>query len=846
MTATPRRLIMARLLLICGMMTVTTPQEQQQHVPTGIQTGPDLSGSSFASSVTYDSHSDTILITGSTFGRYFSSPTSTTTTDPVTPRKTSNCFVATLALPNTALQFEGMMSNEKLQWSTKQVLGETPDDTVQEACTMALLHPQNKDKLFVLGFSEVGGKFDPLYDADGVEEIQHYGVLLDVDILSTSSSVSKPFRIVGGRSIQQSAISYPIMASTQNEYVYIVSQETETTTRQDGNTNNQFVDDNTNATFDINNEVDPMRYFKYGDKYGMSIQKYKSSSINHGSNPSGDTDDEYIKTFIPVWGDTYFPVSVTQAITESGSRNITSVQSAHVSGIAVMNDDIMITVGSTSGDGDMFGRKNKDDTTLFDDTTLHGFVTKVRLDNGTIVPESMDGNGNVQTRGTRRIQSSADGGRVWIAGMCHHMTKDADAFYIVGATEGQLSTDDSNKFASGSSTDDDSGVDAYVMKIDVNTLEEIWIYQIKGVDSASMVRGISCAVAANEDAIWVGGVVQADGVVVHADPVSSFGGDDVFIVKLNSKSGEHILTHQIGSTEDDGLAMRGGLVLDNDDNCIVVGNTYGSMYRVRTGDEVSADNADDRVWISDIFVTTIRGRDGAISYPIAHPDFVPQPGSGSGGEGEIANVPQDIEKSSNGGNNSAIIILVLLFLIGGSIAVALYMRKRSKFNRDANTDRSKVILFLNEFDVDDIDLKHSATGGWHCSYSNDLAHGHNRRTSEQHRAPSYGGLSPLVGDRPKRSAIGSDPLLTAPLTSSSLIKQSLFMNDDDELDDDDDDNRSNYDGGNRFSESTTKHQRPGFDGLLDEYNAAAGSGGGWNDRQSDGRSSNDVWGKEIL
>ncbi len=698
---------------------------------------------------------------------------------------------------------------------------------------MALPHPQNKDKVFVLGFSEVGGKFDPLYDPGAWEEVKHYGVLLDVDILSTSSSVSKPFRIVGGRAIQQYAISYPIMASIQNEYVYIVSQETESTSRQDGNTNNQFVDDNTTATFDINNEVDPMRYFKYGDKYGMSIQKYHSSSVNHGSNPSADT-DEYIKTFTTVWDEIFFPQSITPVITETGTRNTDTTESAHVSGIAIMNDEIMITVGSTSGDGEMFGRKNKNDTTLFDDTTLHGFVTKFYLANGTIVPESIGDDGTVQRRGTRRIQSSVDGGRVWIAGMCHHMTKDADAFYIVGATEGLLSTDDPDKFASGSSSDDDSGVDAYVMKIDVDTLEEIWIYQIKGVDPASMVRGISCAVAANEDAIWVGGVVQVDGVVVHADPISSFGGDDVFIVKLNSNSGEHILTHQIGSTEDDGLAMRGGLVLDNEDNCIVVGNTYGSMYRVRTGDEVSADNVDDRVWTSDIFVTTIRGRDGAISYPIAHPDFVPQPGSGSSGY---------IDKSSNGGSNSTIVILVLLFLICGSVAVALYMRKRSKFNRDANTDRSKVILFLNEFDVDDIDLKHSATGGWHCSYSNDLAHGHNQRTSEKHRAPSYGGLSPLVGDRPKRSAIGSDPLLTAPLTNSSLIKESLFMNDDDELDDNDD-NRSSYGGGNRFSESTTKHQRPGFDGLLDEYNA--GAGGGWNDRQSDGRSSNDVWGKEIL
>ena len=36
---------------------------------------------------------------------------------------------------------------------------------------------------------------------------------------------------------------------------------------------------------------------------------------------------------------------------------------------------------------------------------------------------------------------------------------------------------------------------------------------------------------------------------------------------------------------------------------------------------------------------------------------------------------------------------------------------------------TKVLEYLNDFDVDDIDLKQSATGGYHCSYTNDLAHG---------------------------------------------------------------------------------------------------------------------------
>ena len=46
---------------------------------------------------------------------------------------------------------------------------------------------------------------------------------------------------------------------------------------------------------------------------------------------------------------------------------------------------------------------------------------------------------------------------------------------------------------------------------------------------------------------------------------------------------------------------------------------------------------------------------------------------------------------------------------------------------DATTDRNAVLEYLNDFDIDDIDLKKSATGGYHCSYTNDLAHGINAR-----------------------------------------------------------------------------------------------------------------------
>jgi len=72
----------------------------------------------------------------------------------------------------------------------------------------------------------------------------------------------------------------------------------------------------------------------------------------------------------------------------------------------------------------------------------------------------------------------------------------------------------------------------------------------------------------------------------------------------------------------------------------------------------------------------------------------------------------------------------ILFVVGSIMMLFVYNTRRYWFKKvgsdyDIPTDRSKITDYLVDFDADDVDLKHSATGGWHCSYGNDLAEGIN-------------------------------------------------------------------------------------------------------------------------
>lgn len=75
-----------------------------------------------------------------------------------------------------------------------------------------------------------------------------------------------------------------------------------------------------------------------------------------------------------------------------------------------------------------------------------------------------------------------------------------------------------------------------------------------------------------------------------------------------------------------------------------------------------------------------------------------------------------------------------------------------------------IFAYLQQFDVEDIDLRKSPPGGWHGTYLHKLAYGINKAEMDNH-SPMY---ESGVSDVQERYEI-------APLTHSSVVRDSLFM-----------------------------------------------------------------------
>merc|ERR1711992_134591 len=66
----------------------------------------------------------------------------------------------------------------------------------------------------------------------------------------------------------------------------------------------------------------------------------------------------------------------------------------------------------------------------------------------------------------------------------------------------------------------------------------------------------------------------------------------------------------------------------------------------------------------------------------------------------------------------------------GLIAVAIVFidcrrKKKNKTKQEESTRKSCIFSYLQQFDVEDIDLRRAPTGGWHGTYVNKLAYGVN-------------------------------------------------------------------------------------------------------------------------
>jgi hypothetical protein len=639
--------------------------------PGGVQSGPDEWGSTFASSVVYSKADNTVLLTGTTWGRYFESREQINdeefdayTGKAVTPNIKSGCFLAVASLPG--VDSRGARSTE-VEWRRKQRLR---SPSANQACSTVCLHPSSKD-VFVAAHAE---EVKNVTVAPEVikEEVKLQGMLLDLD---WNQGGDYSFKSQGGQILKDNGLVYPMAITSQkgDEGMYVVFQQSQ---RPTPNHINQKEGEQ---------ERDPAKYFEYGTGYGFAVARYDLVA----QHPTPKTTTKRIQQ---IWN---VPFE-----TDYGQGKVL------VNDILLVTNGLLVVVGSTTGKGPAYGKvdSGKD---------WDGFITKINPATGQkILSPGYDS--------SKRIQSAKNRDD-FITGVCHHPSE--PHLYVSGTTEGALPGQKA------------AGTSAFLMKVDLLTLQTVWTKQFSSNKGRRKghAHAMACDVSPQGSHVWVGGIVEEGGVMYGAD--ASAGGMDVFVAKVSTDNGDVEFVKQVGSEKNDELAARGGLVCDSEGNAVIVGNTYGSFFRQRSPKET----------IADVFVMTVSQFEGQM----------------------VATV----SSSSNSGFGVGLFVLFMLVAAALLAGAAFFVSKRSSKN-DEQVDRHEVTRYLATYNVEDVDLKHSATGGWHCSYSGNLAEGKvvERAESSEHDEMGASGRSLLK--RPSGSFGG---LLHRRSNSKKVDGDGLFL-----------------------------------------------------------------------
>jgi hypothetical protein len=788
--------------------------------PSGLQSGPDQTGSSFATSMVYHSEDHTVTVVGSTFGTFFSKDAEWQET----PGEVSACFIATASLPppfvtagtagttgtagtsGTSGTSGGSTDDHyQMEWLNVQIIRESVS-AVTESCNSLLQH---RGRLYATGYTEKGGVLDPLRNAGSLVNTKQFGMILDMEF-SNSTDRTAAVKLHGGRVLQESPVVYPVALTTSpsDDFVYVVTMETSDASKNTLTTNSVTFTGSTGNDH-ITLHGDPTRFFTYGSSFGMSIERLEltsssgSAGTGTGTDPSGAS---LHKTLSENWRQMY--------VTNGG-------ESVHVADIAKLSDDVLIVVGSTAGYGPAFrpGPETGSD--------MDGFVTKLRTDAGT---PYRDWSAPDINPSTTRVQS-VNGQDDWVMGVCHDL-KDPAHFYLVGATQGQLGAAVAGSTANPST-------EAFLMKMETSSLKPVWTTQIgadTSTENSTVVHGGSCAVTSDGATVYMGGIVKDDAVLDGSGAETSFGFDDIFVVQMNSQDGRVQWVRQIGTDGDDEFA-RSGIHTDSAGNAIVLGNTVGSLYRTKSEEEQPPN--------SDVFLMTIsryngdfQRLDGEVKAfdPPSVPASAPSPAPTTPNSVKANNAASDDGDDRNTTKYASMLAFLLASIAAITLA-AVYVGRRMP--REVNTDRSEVLGYLSHFDVEDIDLKHSATGGWHCNYANSLAEGVNTGPASTDGGFMAGGNNDNDNNNDVSTNGDFAPLNAAASKSNSknsnLLADSLFMDDDEPV------MLGGLDG------SGGSGRTSGYGGLANAYNNNSSSF----DEQSGSRSNQsrrktDTWGREIV
>ena len=474
------------------------------------------------------------------------------------------------------------------------------------------------------------------------------------------------YEFIGGAVVDDDRVQYPIEVVTDNEKVFVLSMASR--------------DDRVSPSYDKAPPKFPNftkgGVEKYNGKYEILVERH---TINRPDDVS--------------------PGSMTSTMSLDWRKPLETAdnKSIYVSGMArIDGGKALIIVGSTPSSSDA--------------GDLDGMMAKVTTDNGSFALEGSE---------ARSVAyfSSITGNDDWLLNVCTDPDDD-NSFYVVGATGGAMD-------ASVKKSDDDATVHAVVSKIRMDTLSILWTTQFPVLHSSGSTKkeaasaAVGCAVIPGKGRIYVAGDVENGATLENS---KSFGGDDIFVSLLETETGSKIWTKQHGSNGDDRIARGKGIACDANGNAVVYGDTTGNFYRIMKKNQQSEKHK------SDIFMMYFDQQDGSHQPSLSKQSSKPKEGSES-----IASPSEWFgPKGSDGGDNTSIhkdsnyvpylisVSVICLVILVAFFFVRCYKRKRSETDKKAS-----IFTYLQQFAVEDIDLRKAPTGGWHGTYLHQLADGIN-------------------------------------------------------------------------------------------------------------------------
>ena len=643
----------------------------------------------------------------------------------------TNCFLATIDLADA----------ESL-WSSRRQLGNAD---VAESCSQ-LLRMEDKDKLFIAGAALEGGILSELRSRGSLKATV-YGMIMQLNL--AAANADNAFALEGGHLMHVSHVQYPISMDRDTEYLYVASIISEDVTQ--------------------NKYYKPFvrQSYKYGSKFQALVQRYAMTEPFAG-------DASFQQTLLPSW-----------------HREIGTSSDVFVAGLLYMSGSSLVLAGATVGGDNAFP-----DTTPGND--FDGFVTEINPASGVLTSKSY------------RIQSQPGReDRVYAA--CKQEGGET-SFYVVGVTTGNLVDN----------VERNPSEQAFIMKlqiVDSRGFSMEWVRQVgaEAAGGSAGVQGLACAVTSDGNDVYMVGRVDANASLSGPD-YQSAGGTDVFVVQLETEQGNVNYLRQFGSTKDDYVS---DVVTDSSGNALIYGTTNGSLYRSNDGGE------------QDIFLLSFSRTDGTFEAPITDTTVDDGPGTGATPTGPATDTPNaspvppptdaatpptegpassenpdgagNVDSPDGGSNVAAannqvdsgggvkkggkiaitVIILSIVALAG------FFVYRRIHFGKDLYySDEDHVVEYLKGFDDVEVDLKHSATGGWHGTYLNPR---YQSSDNYSYNSETTGASIRFVGN-------------------SSYVRDSLFMDDYDapSLGSHEDEMSDEREGLTR--------QRSNYDGLLDAYN----------------------------